>query len=117
METKNVNVTVNDGDSFFSNEASINFNPLQFFLDFKLITPRVDIRSKDTASISVKHNVVVVDPYHAKQLYDLFGTVIKKYEKEFGKIKKPDVVEIAEKKSKQIAVENKPDSTTPVYFG
>jgi len=60
MEEK-VNLNISDGDVFFAHELSINFNPMQFIFDFKSITPRVDPRSQTKASISLKHNVVMVD--------------------------------------------------------
>ncbi|MBU0627675.1 MAG: DUF3467 domain-containing protein [Nanoarchaeota archaeon] len=101
MVDEKINLSINDGDAFYAHELSINFNPLQFVFDFKSVTPRVDPRSKDRASIVMKHNVVLVDPYHAKRVYGLLGDVIKKYEKEFGKIEKPKVLQILEKKNKK----------------
>ena len=31
-EKQNVNLNINDGEAFFANEVSINFNPLNFFI-------------------------------------------------------------------------------------
>lgn len=94
-------MNINEGDAFYAHELSINFNPLQFVFDFKSVTPRVDPRSRDRASIVLKHNVILVDPYHAKKVHGLLGEVIKKYEKEFGKIEKPKALQVAEKKNKK----------------
>ncbi|MFH2028171.1 MAG: hypothetical protein ABIJ08_03465, partial [Nanoarchaeota archaeon] len=55
---KRVNFGINDGDAFFAHEISVNFNPTQFVLDFKSITPRVDPRSNEGPVIALKHNVV-----------------------------------------------------------
>lgn len=116
MEPKNLNVSVNEGDAFFCHEMSINYNPLQFVLDFKSVTPRVDIRSKTSPAINIKHNVVLLDPYHAKQMHELLTKVITDFEKDFGKINKPKALEKMEKKAKTLQVA--PAKTTaPNYFG
>ncbi|MBI5398125.1 DUF3467 domain-containing protein [Candidatus Woesearchaeota archaeon] len=121
MENKNVNVVISDGDSFYCHELSANFNPVQFVLDFKSITPRVDPRSADTPTISIKHNVVLVEPFHAKQMLGLLTTVINNYEKQFGAIEKPRAIQIAEdnlkKSQKGAAKAVKTDVSIPSYFG
>lgn len=113
-----INLNINEGDAFYAHELSINFNPLQFVFDFKSVTPRVDPRSRDRASIVLKHNVILTEPYHAKRIYDLLGGVIKKYEKEFGKIEKPAALKVAEKKSKKIQskVKDQEKIQTPSYI-
>jgi hypothetical protein len=89
-EKQKINLNIGDASAdFFAHEASINFNPTQFILDFKCITPRVDPRTKENAVINLKHNIVMLETFHAKKLYELLGEVIKRYEKEFGKIEKP----------------------------
>lgn len=103
MPEEKINININEGDAFYAHELSINFNPLQFVFDFKSVTPRVDPRSKNRASIVLKHNVILVDPYHAKKTYELLGNVLKKYEKEFGRIEKPKPLQAAEKKNKKEA--------------
>ncbi|MGM5482160.1 MAG: DUF3467 domain-containing protein [Nanobdellota archaeon] len=115
-EEKKYTLSVNEGMDFFANEASVNYNPSQFVLDFKSITPRVDMRSKDTPVLSVKHNVVLMDPYHIKRLHKMLGDVIKSYEKNYAKIKKPEAIAKAEKDSKKT---KKPDkkATVPNYLG
>ena|SRR3989338_8207022 len=103
MSEEKINLNINEGDAFYAHELSINFNPLQFVFDFKSVTPRIDPRNKDRASIVLKHNVILVDPFHAKRVHELLGNVIKKYEKEFGKIEKPKQLQIVEKKNKKEA--------------
>jgi hypothetical protein len=116
MEEKKINLSINDGDAFFAHEASINFNPTQFMLDFKSVTPRVDARSQEGSVISLKHNVIMLEPYHMKKLHELMGQLMKKYEEEFGKISKPKAIEAFEKKHKQLST--RVDKTQgPSYFG
>lgn len=111
-------IYVNDGDAFFSHELTVNFTPTQFVLDFKCITPRSDPRTKDSASFLLKHNVVMVEPWHAKRIAEVLGAVVQKYEEEFGKISKPVAIEKAEKKQKSLMAEQKSNKTeTPSYFG
>ena len=117
MEQKNLNVSINDGEAFFCHELSINFNPLQFVLDFKSVTPRVDVRTKQGPVISIKHNVVMLDPYHTKQMLALLQRVVDDYEKEFGNIVKPKAVEKMEKKMKTEVNEDKKTIPAPSYFG
>ena len=117
-ETRNINLNINDGDAFFAHEMAINFNPLQFIFDFKSITPRVDNRSQDgTAVFSMKHNVVMVDPWHAKDIMAALSDSIKRYEKDFGKIEKPKVLQKYEKDNKAKAEEARKQKTSPNYLG
>lgn len=115
-QTKNVNMNIQDGDSFFAHELSINFNPLQFILDFKNVTPRVDPRSRESIVLNLKHNVIMMDPFHAKRMLGLLDKVIKDYEKEFGKIEKPKALDKYEKNVKKKG-KGKAGKTTPSYFG
>lgn len=118
MDQEKINLNISDGEAFFAHELSINFNPMQFIFDFKNITPRIDPRSKSRASISLKHNVIMVDPYHAKNVLSLLEKTIKKYEKEFGAIKKPQALKMLEKKKKNREVEDpKNKIQIPSYFG
>lgn len=115
---KNVNISVDEGDAFFCHELSVNFNPMQFVLDFKSVTPRVDLRSKNAPIINIKHNVVMVDPYHAKNMLNLLSKVIGDYEREFGEIIKPEAIEKAEKKMKSRQDDDKKTTVAaPSYFG
>ncbi len=119
MPEKKMNISISDGLEFFAHELSINFNPMQFIFDFKCITPRIDPRSKGSATMAIRHNVVMMDAYHTKRLHDLLGDVIKRYEKEFGKIKKPKQLEKAEKKrkDKDNSMKKEELKNTPNYFG
>lgn len=110
-EERKVNFSINEGEPFFSHELSINFNPTQFIFDFKCVTPRVDARSSDgTTILSLKHNVVMVDPYHAKQIVKVLAEMLEKYEKRFGEIRLPKALQVLEteaKKSKKASEKNK----------
>ena len=98
-KSKNIRMSINEGSDFFAHEMSINYNPTQFVFDFRNITPRIDPRNNDMPTLVLRHNVVLIEPYHAKKIYELLGNVLKKYEKDFGKIKKPSAVEKFEKKN------------------
>ena len=113
MTEQKVNINIVDGDSFYCHELSINFNPGQFTLDFKNISPRVDQRNDAGPTIVIKHNVVITDPYHTKKIYELLGKMLDRYEKEFGKIQEPAAYKKAKKKQnvKKIVTD------TPGYFG
>ena len=116
MEQKNMNISVDDGDAFFCHELSINYNPLQFIFDFKTVTPRVDVRSKNSPIINIKHNVVMLDPFHAKKMLELLTKVVSDFENEFGVINKPKAVEKMEKKMAKQGKDKKTISA-PTYFG
>lgn len=85
MEQK-ANINIDDGEAFFSNETSISHNPMQFVLDFKQITPRIDMRSQNMPQFKLKHNVVLLDPLHAKQVSEMLSKAVKEFEGKFGKI-------------------------------
>ncbi len=87
-------------------------------MHIRCITPRNDPRTKGRPSLNLKHNVIMVDPWHMVQLRDLFGRMVEAYEKELGKIKKPKAIETFEKKHKK-PKEAKEESKTevPSYFG
>lgn len=102
-EAKNlsVNASVIDGDETYAHETAINFGPLQFILDFKTVTPRVDPRAniqENQAQVVIRHNVVMIDPFHAKVLAQIMNDTIKKYEQQFGTIEKPKALVVMEKK-------------------
>jgi hypothetical protein len=100
MAQEQISININDGEPFFAHEATVNFTPTQLTLDFKCITPRTDPRSKKP-SFQLKHNVIMLEPWHAKSLVGVLNSVIQKYEEEFGKIQKPKSLEKAEKKQKE----------------
>lgn len=92
---REVNVRVKDGDILFAHETTINYNPTEFTLDFKCVANVQDVPGQ--GSIIMKHTVVLLSPHHLKSFYDVLGKVIKDYEKSFGEIKKPAVLDKAEK--------------------
>jgi hypothetical protein len=119
-EKKRINISISDGPDFFAHEVSVNYNPTQFTLDFKSITPRIDPRVQDGATISLKHNIIMLDTYHAKKFHELLGKMVTTYEKEFGKIEKPKAIAKAEKKNKQrgkIIEEKIAKVAVPSYLG
>ena len=119
MNNKKINVSIEEGQTFFANEISVNFNPIQFFLDFKSVSPRVDIRTKENEmNLRVEHNVIAIDPFHAKKVFETLKQGIENYEKEFGEIKKPESIQKLEEKQKQQGEDqNKMAEKTPIYFG
>jgi hypothetical protein len=118
MAERKLNFSINEGDVFFAHEMSINFNPTQFVLDFKCVTPRVDPRSQENTVISIKHNVVLVDPFHAKKVAAFLAKRVADYEKEFGKIEKPKAIREFEKKHKKEKDKQDDEKTqVPSYFG
>lgn len=114
MTDKQINLSVDDGDAFFAHEVSINFNPTQFMLDFKCITPRVDPRIRDSAILKVEHNVVMMEPFHLKKLNEFISTRLKDYEHEFGRIEEPKQIKMLKKKHKDTKKEKE---TIPSYLG
>jgi len=117
MEKQKINMNIGDfAPDFFAHEASINFNPTQFIFDFKCITPRVDPRAKESPVINLKHSIIMLDSYHAKRFYELLGEVVKRYEKDYGKIEKPKQVVIAEKKNKKTESAEE-ETVSPSYLG
>ena len=118
MAEKKINFGINDGDTFFAHEVSVNFNPTQFVLDFKNITPRVDPRSSEGAVIALKHNVILMEIYHLKKFAEFLKKRLDDYEKEFGKIEKPEAIKIVEKKRKRESKDKEKESVeVPTYFG
>ncbi len=112
-----ININIVDGEPFFAHEMNVNFTPTQFTFDFKCITPRIDPRGKRPGFL-LKHNVVMVEPWHAKMILAVLNNIIKKYEDEYGTIKKPKAVEMAEKKQKKAMKPSKQGTTeTPSYLG
>ena len=86
---KRINIAIEHGEPvFFSDSVAIIHNPSKFILDFKQATPRVDqIGDKDRQSIVVKHKPIMMDVEFAKNFLKTLEASIKKYEKQFGKIK------------------------------
>jgi len=117
MEEKKINFGVSSREPFFAHETSVNFNPTQFILDFKCVTPLTDISSKTMQTISIKHDTILLDPFHTKEVYKLLSRVIEKYEKEFGKIEKPESLKKFEKKHKNLGKEDNGKIKVPSYLG
>jgi hypothetical protein len=111
-----LNLRVKDGDQFYSNEASINFNPNEFSLDFKCLTHLHDVG--EHRSLLLKHNIVIMTPFHLKSFANILSKAVVDYEKRFGKIEKSEAVKKAEKlvkkENKKTEQENKEGE---LYFG
>ncbi len=117
-EEKNINLSINDGEEFFAHEMSIHFNPLQFTFDFKCVTPRNDPRNKQGPTLAIKHNVILIDPFHAKRINELLGRVINDYEKKYGEIEKPKALQKHEEQNKdKMEKDNKTTKQVPSYLG
>ena len=110
-EQKQMQFSIDDGQTFYSDELSILNNETKFFMDFKNSSPRIDVRANEVLPIAIKHNVIVMDASLAKIFSRLLQDHIKKFEKEHGKIPEPKV-----KKSKTGTVVSTKDDN-PGYFG
>jgi len=115
-EEKQINLRVKDGDQFYSNETTINFGPVEFVLDFRCVTHIQDVA--ENRSILIRHNAVILTPYHAKSFLQVLNKAIVDYENRFGEIKKPGEIKKAEdliKKERKKLEKDKEDNET--YFG
>jgi len=114
---REVNVRVKDGDFLFAHETTLNFNPTEFTFDFKSIANVQDVPGQN--AIVMKHTVVLMSPHHVKAFYEVLGKVVKDYEKNFGEIKKPAVLEKAEKMMKKQAekAQTASEKNSESYFG
>ena len=115
-----LNLRIRDGEQFYSNESSINFNPNEITLDFKCITHTHDLG--DRRGLVLKHNLVILNPFHAKNFLEMFSKVLKDYESKFGEIKKSEPMKKAEKivKKEQKKTTEKKDNKEEEqdsYFG
>lgn len=120
MANEQINLNIHEGEPFFGHEVTVNFTPTQLTMDFKCITPRSDPRFQGKPSFQIKHNVVMLDPWHAKAMMDVLGTALQKYETEFGEIEKPSALLKAEEKQKEkleAAQSAASTNTTPNYLG
>lgn len=116
MSEKKIQMNINDGSEFFAHEMSVNFSPTQFILDFRCITPRTDPRTRENALLSLKHNVVMVEPWHAKKILEVLQNMVGEYEKQFGKIDLPKAIKKQQKNMQKIESKDTKEST-PSYFG
>ena len=112
-----INMNIQDGGAMFAHEMSVNFSPTQFILDFKMITPRNDPRGKGRPSFLMQHNVILLDPWHAKKIIEVLEATVKKYEEEYGKVTKPKALTKAEKKQKAAQETAGETRETPNYMG
>ncbi|MBN1377348.1 DUF3467 domain-containing protein [Candidatus Woesearchaeota archaeon] len=115
--TGKTNLSINQGRLFYSNEVGIAHNPVNFFIDFKSISPRVDIRNRDYTPMVMEHNTIAIDPFMAQELLGVLEDSIKKYENTFGKIKKPKSIDIANNLSKNKKKASAESTHIPSYFG
>ena len=111
---KKVKFDIDNGQAFYADELGVIHNPLRIILDFRSITPRIDVRNQEFQPLVLKHNVVVMDPYTAKTMLDLLKKNIANYEKQFGKITKPDALKKIDKENRKAKNSKK---ETPSYFG
>ena len=93
--TEQISIHISDGEPFFAHEATVNFTPTQITMDYKCITPRLDPRGKKP-SFQLKHNVIMMDPWHAKTLVGVLNNVVEKYEKEYQHYDDYDVKKLFE---------------------
>ncbi len=114
-EDKKVKFDIDNGQAFFADEVGIIHNPLKIMLDFRSITPRVDVRNQDFQPLVLKHNLIMMDPYTAKTFIDAMRQNMANYEKQFGKIKKPEALRRMEKQNSKKA--NQKPEKAPAYLG
>lgn len=115
---KKINVDIDNGTVFFADEVAIIHNPTKFIVDFKSITPRVDLRSKDFQPVVLKHNVVMMDPFTMKSFLEALSNNVQNYEKKFGKITEPKELKKMRSLAGRGKKKQKADSMdVPSYFG
>ena len=113
-DSQEIRVDVVNGDEFLAEEVSVCHSPVRFVIDFKSITPRMDIANQPPRMV-IKHNIVLIDPYFAKDLLGVLKDNIDKYEAKFGSIKKPETLEKYEKEAQKASHTHK--SIKQDYFG
>ncbi|MEE9525696.1 MAG: DUF3467 domain-containing protein [Candidatus Woesearchaeota archaeon] len=116
-EKKPINMSIDDGKEFFAHELSVNFNPTQFTFDFRCITPRTDPRANEGPVVAIKHNLIMTDPWHTKEILRVLNTVVGKYEEKFGEIKEPDAVKKYKKEAAKQQKEKPEETKAPSYLG
>ena len=114
---KKVKFDIENGTSFFADEVGVIHNPLKIIMDFRSITPRVDVRNQEYQTLVLRHNVVVMDPFTAKSFSDILLENIKNYEKQFGKISQPKQLKKMQQQKKDGVAKTKSPSPSPSYFG
>jgi hypothetical protein len=114
--SKKVKFDIDNGQSFFADEVGVMHNPLKVIVDYRSITPRIDMRNQEFQPLVLRHNVVVMDPWTAKTFLDILKENIGNYEKTFGKITKPEALKRIEKKAKK-NTKDAPVEKAPNYLG
>lgn len=115
-----ISVNISDGETIFVNEFSISHFPTQFFIDFRTVSPRLDLApNKVMQRRHVRHTVLVLEPYMMKELLGSVEKNIKKYEETFGKLKEPEALKKAKKmaKNREKNEHIEPVTGKPAYFG
>ena len=110
-----IQVNVEDGETFFADEVSVIHNPVRIVIDFKSITPRIDVKPSQIR-LRMKHNTIVLDPQLAKDFLKALTTNIANFEKRFGIIKKLKSVELAQQEAKQKIVTKSKGLKKQDYF-
>ena len=89
MEKKKMNVNIDHNEpAFFTDNVTIIHNPTKFIIDFTQSVPRFDtIGNHQQQSVAIKHKTIMMDPVLAKMFFEIFKDNMKKYEKQYGKIK------------------------------
>ena len=101
------------GPEFAADEVAVAHSPVKIILDFKAITPRLDMAGQPPRHV-LKHNIVKLDPFLAKDFLDVLKKNIEKYEKNYGKITKPAPIKKAEEAAKK---SGNPEAHKQDYFG
>jgi hypothetical protein len=114
QQKRNVKFEIENGTEFYADEVGVIHNPLKVIFDFRSITPRVDVRNQEYQPLVVKHHVIMMDPFTAKNFLDVLQQNLKNYEQNFGKIKKPAALKKMENKNITVASEKE---HAPSYFG
>ncbi len=113
-EEQEVRVDVVNGDEFFADEVSVSHSPIRFVIDFKSMTPRMDLPDHPPRMV-IKHNLVLLDPYFAKDVLNVLKDNIEKYEKKFGEVRKPEALNKHEGEVRKAG--KKPKASKQDYFG
>ncbi len=113
-QQQEIRVDVVNGEEFLAEEVSVSHSPIRFVIDFKSMTPRMDVSGHPPRMV-IKHNVVIVDPHFAKDLLQVLKDNISKYEKKFGDIKRPEALKRHEDEMKKTGKPTK--AIKQDYFG
>ncbi len=116
-EGQEIRIDSVNGEEFLADEVSVSHSPVRFVIDFKAITPRMDIANHPPRTV-IRHNVVLLDPYFAKELLQVLTDNLSKYEKKFGTVKRPEVLAKYEAEmTKQGVKAGKVNAKKEDYFG